>query len=283
MAALQLNFSLTTPPKVKTVHLLGSWDNYHGQLPLSKTSSGKSASWAGKFRFQQSMLKPGQRYWYYYILDGYHVYHDKTCESTVERTTKRTLNILDVPRNMSGQKSSAPPKGAGHEIPTGRALSPSRIQHPKPSKPYESQRFCEKAFVTQRTMDALNARFKAADLSDSDSDISTSPPSSFGSSISSRGVAPRAAVNGTESQPLENAFGSIAEASGAEVLLQTYHPIRTSTRAAPILTRTINKRELISVTRISESGAEWLIPLGCVLRNGSLAKDSRHIRSAPIF
>ncbi|EFW13235.1 hypothetical protein D8B26_004151 [Coccidioides posadasii str. Silveira] len=190
MAALQLNFTLDTPGKVKTVHLLGSWDGYRGQLPLSKTfSGGKSASWAGKFRFQSSMLKPGQRYWYYYILDGYHVYHDPDCESTVERTTKRTLNILDVPANM-GQKSSSRTSAPSSEVARGRALSPSRIQHPKPSKPYESRRFCESSHVTQRAMDALNARFQAADLSDSDSDISSSPSSAFSSSLRGGSTSP---------------------------------------------------------------------------------------------
>lgn len=64
MAAVQLNFSLRTSSNVKTVHLLGSWDNYSRQLPLSKDDSKKGA-WTGKFRFQTSMLKLGGRYWYY--------------------------------------------------------------------------------------------------------------------------------------------------------------------------------------------------------------------------
>ncbi|EEP77292.1 predicted protein [Uncinocarpus reesii 1704] len=189
MAALQLNFTLDTPAKVKTVHLLGSWDGYHGQLPLSRLSSGKYSSWGGKFRFQPSMIKPGQRYWYYYILDGYRVYHDPDCESTVERTTKRTLNILDVPANVAKRPApQATPQSPA--IPQGRGLSPSRILHPKPSKPYESQRFCEKAYASQRTMDALNARFRATDLSDSDSDISSSPSSNFSSSVRGGSTSP---------------------------------------------------------------------------------------------
>ena len=64
MAAIQLNFSLRTSANCKTVHLLGSWDNYAGQLPLSKDSA-KSGSWKGAFRFQNSMIQKGQRYWYY--------------------------------------------------------------------------------------------------------------------------------------------------------------------------------------------------------------------------
>ncbi|PMB67655.1 hypothetical protein BM221_005823 [Beauveria bassiana] len=74
MSAIQLSFSLRVSSGVKAVHLLGSWDNYVGQLPLSrdKTSS-KSGSWKGTFRFQNTTLQTGQRYWYYYIIDGYHI------------------------------------------------------------------------------------------------------------------------------------------------------------------------------------------------------------------
>lgn len=66
MAAVQLSFNLRTSSSVKTVHLLGSWDNYAGQLPLAKDkNSSKSGAWKGTFKFQGSMLQQGQRYWYY--------------------------------------------------------------------------------------------------------------------------------------------------------------------------------------------------------------------------
>lgn len=64
MSATQLSFTLRTSANVKTAHLLGSWDNYSGQLPLSKDTS-KAGGWRGTFRFSSSILKPGQRYWYY--------------------------------------------------------------------------------------------------------------------------------------------------------------------------------------------------------------------------
>lgn len=108
MAAVQLSFSLRTSSGVKTVHLLGSWDNYAGQLPLSKDkTSTKSGAWKGTFRFQGTTLQPGQRYWYYYIIDGYHVSHDPGQPSTTEPTTGRVLNILDVPSEKSSHKSSS--------------------------------------------------------------------------------------------------------------------------------------------------------------------------------
>jgi hypothetical protein len=64
MANVQLKFTLRTSPNVKTVHLLGSWDNYSRQIPLSADDA-KPGAWVGKFRFQTSMLKLGGRYWYY--------------------------------------------------------------------------------------------------------------------------------------------------------------------------------------------------------------------------
>lgn len=107
MSATQLSFSLRVSSGVKTVHLLGSWDNYVGQLPLAKDKSSSKGTWRGTFRFQTSTLAPGQRYWYYYIIDGYHVSHNPSEASTKEPTTGRELNILDVPKSKSSSSSSS--------------------------------------------------------------------------------------------------------------------------------------------------------------------------------
>lgn len=132
-------------------------------------------------------------------MDGYHVSHDPAVEYTIEPTTGRKLNILDVP---SG-KASAPsvPKSRRHvdsdedeyeyDLPKGRALSPSRIHHPKPSKPYASRQLREADFAP--TMDDLTRQFAGSRMSDeyeyssySSNSYSNSPPSSAGSSLSSR-------------------------------------------------------------------------------------------------
>ncbi|KAJ5484536.1 Immunoglobulin E-set [Penicillium expansum] len=154
MAAVQLKFSLRTSSNVKTVHLVGSWDNYQRQIPLS--SEDKPGAWVGKFRFQTSMLQLGGRYWYYYMMDGYHVSHDPAVEYTVEPTTGRKLNILDVPGGKPTSRYSAPKASRGN-IATGRALSPSRIQHPKPTKHYASRQLREADFAP--TVDDLTRRF----------------------------------------------------------------------------------------------------------------------------
>jgi hypothetical protein len=222
MAAVQLSFNLRTSSGVKTVHLLGSWDNYSGQLPLAKDkTSSKSGAWKGTFRFQGATLQPGQRYWYYYIIDGYHVSHDPAQASTTEPTTGRILNILDVPSSessshKSSSKSSSSSKHSSDrssrsktsskekhsssstrresrrdslslsvDIPKGRPLSVSQIKSPKPLTPHATKYILE-ADYSAPTVEELTSRFSAATMDDYEYSMSASPPSSVGSSLSSR-------------------------------------------------------------------------------------------------
>ncbi|KYK60405.1 GTP-binding protein EsdC [Drechmeria coniospora] len=136
MSAVQLSFSLRVSSTVKAVHLLGSWDNYVGQLPLSKDrKASKSGSWKGTFRFQNSTLSAGQRYWYYYIIDGYHVAHDPSIKSTTEPTTGRELNILDVPSDRHHTSSSSSRKSS-----SSSSSSKSSSSHKSTSKASSSSK-----------------------------------------------------------------------------------------------------------------------------------------------
>jgi hypothetical protein len=176
MAAIQLNFTLRTSANAKTVHLLGSWDNYAGQLPLSKDPK-KSGGWLGTFRFQGATLKQGQRYWYYYIVDGYHVSHDPAREFTTEPTTGRKLNILDIPggKTSSAAKPSSTSRDSSKrhsrrissDVPKGRALSPSKIVSPMPVKPNQTRQLVT-ADYEPATLEALTSRFSRATMEDSD-------------------------------------------------------------------------------------------------------------------
>jgi hypothetical protein len=213
MASVQLSFALRTSSSVKTVHLLGSWDNYNGQLPLSKDKSSSKSGWKGTFKFQGATLIPGQRYWYYYIIDGYHVSHDPGHPSTTEPTTGRVLNILDVPHEKSSSKhSSSKTSSAKHssdrskhssrdkhssrrdsrresqltvDIPKGRPLSVSQIKSPKPVTPHAT-RFILETDYGAPSVEELTARFAASALTEEYYDLAGSPPSSVGSSLSSR-------------------------------------------------------------------------------------------------
>lgn len=195
MAAIQLNFTLRTSANVKTVHLLGSWDNYNGQLPLSKDSS-KAGGWKGTFRFPSSTLKQGQRYWYYYVIDGYHVSHDPARESVTEPTTGRKLNTLDIPAGKTSSeqqttsrssKESRHSRRASSGVPKGRPLDKSQIICPKPYKPQETRSIRTEQFA-HPTLEQLTKKFAAQQLrgdSDSDSD-SNSDNDSDVPSLSSR-------------------------------------------------------------------------------------------------
>jgi hypothetical protein len=216
MSAIQLSFSLRVSSGVKTVHLLGSWDNYVGQLPLAKDKSSKSGTWKGTFRFQNSTLEAGKRYWYYYIIDGYHIAHNPSVESTTEPTTGRELNILDVSKDgaksSSSHKSSRSSsskdkdsKSSRHrasltvDIPKGRPLSVSQIKAPKPMSPHATKHILESDFYDNEELEELTARFGSAGL-DEDvlTDFSTSPVSSNASSLSYRSdsSSPSSSVSG---------------------------------------------------------------------------------------
>jgi hypothetical protein len=164
-AKMQLSFSVRVSSSIKQVHLLGSWDNYSEHIPLSKDKS-SSKTWSGTFRFPSDLVQPGQRYWYYYILNGYHIIHNPQVESTTEPTTGRELNVLDVSPSASSSssassgssrskssKSSASSKSSSHhsssgsskrhrhrssltvDVAKGLPLEPSDIVSPRPISP----------------------------------------------------------------------------------------------------------------------------------------------------
>jgi hypothetical protein len=180
MAAIQLNFTLRTSANCKTVHLLGSWDGYQGQLPLSKDLK-KSGGWTGCFKFNGATLQQGQRYWYYYIIDGYHVSHDPAKDHTTEPTTGRKLNIIDIPAAKSSKTSTSSDRKSRRvstaSVAKGRSLSPERIVAPKPQRPGQTRQVINTQY-DKTTLEELNARFAQQSVDDeSDSDCDSDVPS----------------------------------------------------------------------------------------------------------
>lgn len=121
-------------------------------------------------------------------MDGYHVSHDPAQPSTTEPTTGRSLNILDVPKSVTASVSASSNRHSGRdfvEIPKGRSLSPSKIIHPRPSKPYASRRVREADYSTSPgPMEHLTSKLEQASLYRLGK---VSPASSVGSDLSSRG------------------------------------------------------------------------------------------------
>lgn len=121
-------------------------------------------------------------------MDGYHVSHDPAQPSTKEPTTGRTLNILDVAKSTSTDYSTSSKRHSSREfmeIPKGRSLSPSKIVHPRPSKPYASRRVREADYSTSPgPVEHLTSKLEQASLYRYGK---VSPASSVGSDLSSRG------------------------------------------------------------------------------------------------
>ncbi|CCU76540.1 GTP-binding protein EsdC [Blumeria hordei DH14] len=196
---LVLTFSLETKARVKTVVLVGSWDNYVGQLPLSRDKSKAGPGhWKGCFRFHA--LSPAQRAWYYYIVDGFHVTFNPAQPSITEPTTRRILNILSVPEEKATSKPSVPvcdkapstpsKRTARREslnlaldIPKGRPLSLSMIQSPRPVTP-RAAKFLLEVNYDAVTREAISSHLNTIDNHSYTSDSST--PSSLTSSLSYR-------------------------------------------------------------------------------------------------
>lgn len=213
MAAIQLNFTLRTSANCKTVHLLGSWDNYNGQLPLSKDAT-KAGGWKGTFRFQGATLKQGQRYWYYYIIDGYHVSHDPAREFTTEPTTGRKLNILDIPGGRTSTTSSSSSthhstskrhsRHSSIDVAKGRSLSPSQIKSPRPVKPGQVRQIVNGTYEPA-TVEALTSRFSRTTIAEDDeddyddSDIDSDVPSLTSRSSRSSNSSSPSSVSSTSS------------------------------------------------------------------------------------
>jgi hypothetical protein len=129
------------------------------------------------------------------MMDGYHVSHDPARQHTVEPTTGRKLNILDVPLGKSSSSSSnkRSSRRYSRDIPRGRGVEPAEILSPRPQRPGQTKNIVDAQFA-QATLD-LAHRFGKASLEETDeeseeeddeSDIDSDCPSlSSGSTRSS--------------------------------------------------------------------------------------------------
>lgn len=203
---VQLSFSIRVSTAVKSVHVIGSWDKYQRQLPLAtdKTDATSRSSWKATLRFHGNLVQPGSRYWYYYLIDGYHCSHNPNEPSTAEPTTGRVLNILDVPMpkgdksskksssstKKSSKTSSSPSKKSSKssdkpssrrdlapwsslslDIPKGRPLSVSQIKAPKPISPHATRLILDEAFGPESSLDELSMRLGAVNLYDNELEV----------------------------------------------------------------------------------------------------------------
>lgn len=130
----QLSFTFTTSSKVKTAHLVGTWDGYKGQLPLTSQGSGK---WKGTFRFSEKTLKPGSRYWYYvsqsYSTPVTFYLHLQRRQLTIINSTSKTATNPPTTKQPVLKSSPAPAVPSTSSTSPNQARLPSRRQqHPSP-------------------------------------------------------------------------------------------------------------------------------------------------------
>ncbi|KAL2021015.1 hypothetical protein VTK56DRAFT_7670 [Thermocarpiscus australiensis] len=116
-------FMLQTDPSVKTVHLIGSWDNFTKAYTMERDSRRNRGQWRGCYTFRDIMcdgdadgiakrdggLKMGHTYYYYYELDGASETYDPSLPSTntCPYLPGQTVNTLWIPVEQAGRKRSA--------------------------------------------------------------------------------------------------------------------------------------------------------------------------------
>ena len=110
-------------------------------------------------------------------MDGYHVTHDPAREYTVEPTTQRKLNILDVPGGRSSRRDSAHSsrrhsKRLSVDCAKGRSLSPSQIRSPRPVKPGQTAHIVAEAY-DQSAIEQLQYRLGRTRIDESDDEDSS--------------------------------------------------------------------------------------------------------------
>ncbi|KAF1942920.1 hypothetical protein EJ02DRAFT_154709 [Clathrospora elynae] len=116
-------FLFHCPTALRTVVLLGSWDNFARPYSLELDARGGRNLWKGCFTFsdiicdgdlnrlspkRDGLLKMGGTYWYYYKVD-----EDEECHNPSEESTTfcpllpgQRLNVLDIPREGHGRSNS---------------------------------------------------------------------------------------------------------------------------------------------------------------------------------
>ncbi|KAL1963581.1 hypothetical protein VTN77DRAFT_8026 [Rasamsonia byssochlamydoides] len=109
-----MTFLLRTPPNVRSVELLGSWDNFNRPYPMEQDKRVGAGHWRGCHTFTDIIcdgnpqsrspgrsggLKMGGTYWYYYRLDGDIEYYNDAEPVTTHcpLLPGQPVNVLHVP------------------------------------------------------------------------------------------------------------------------------------------------------------------------------------------
>ncbi|KAJ5816079.1 hypothetical protein N7447_008312 [Penicillium robsamsonii] len=107
-----MTFLLITKPEIRSVKLLGSWDNFSKQYVMEKDKRVGPGHWRGchtftdmigdgpdKTQWRTGGLKMGATYWYYYLLDDDIEYYNEAEPTTsmCPLLPGQPMNVLNVP------------------------------------------------------------------------------------------------------------------------------------------------------------------------------------------
>ncbi|KAH8843230.1 hypothetical protein MCOR27_001955 [Pyricularia oryzae] len=103
-------FHFLTDPSIRSVKLLGSWDNFTNEHNMERDSRRHCGQWRACHSFKESGgLKMGETYFYYYEVDGTSETHDSSLPSTTAcpYLPGQPVNTLTIPIQQSPRKRSA--------------------------------------------------------------------------------------------------------------------------------------------------------------------------------
>jgi hypothetical protein len=150
-----VSFAFRAPRDVRTVELLGSWDNFQRPYAMYHDRRRGQGFYTGCFQFQDIVfdgsevhwtkprtggLKQGGTYWYYFRLDdGVEAYDDlRECTASCPLMPGQVVNIIHVPREIPespliGRSASVSLVGTLSQLSTLHTINPqARYQAPQP-------------------------------------------------------------------------------------------------------------------------------------------------------
>ncbi|KAJ6160498.1 hypothetical protein N7470_003894 [Penicillium chermesinum] len=148
-----MTFLLTTNPDIRSVKLLGSWDNFSKPYSMERDRRVGPGYWRGCFQFTDIMadgshdhaqwradgLKMGCTYWYYYILNENIEFYNENEKFTTKcpLLPGRPLNILNVPMVLPKNRIHGRSSSDGSQSEEYRTLHPEdKFMNPRrPPKP----------------------------------------------------------------------------------------------------------------------------------------------------
>ncbi|KAK0312925.1 hypothetical protein LTR01_002588 [Friedmanniomyces endolithicus] len=145
-----VTFLFKAPPHIRTIELLGSWDNFSRPYQMHHDRRRGTGTWTGCFRFANIVfdgdttarnkprsggLKQGGVYWYYYRLDDdVEAYDDlQACTAGCPLMPGQMMNVMEVPSEVMLPPSRARSVGCEDMAGMVGGVASLRMQTMEPS------------------------------------------------------------------------------------------------------------------------------------------------------